>query len=149
MKKSKITILTKYILDFMFYAGILAAVALPFILKWWGNYNNDYAKNYYTLCIVFFISGVFAILIIKELRKIFQSVLADDCFIVENVKSLKKMAKYSFVISALTVIRVILFFTPGAYAIIIVFLIAGLFSEVLSQVFDKAITYKLENDLTI
>nr|WP_302629354.1 DUF2975 domain-containing protein [uncultured Eubacterium sp.] len=34
-------------------------------------------------------------------------------------------------------------------AIMMVFIIAGLFSRVLAQVFDKAVTYKLENDLTI
>ena len=33
--------------------------------------------------------------------------------------------------------------------VILVFIIAGLFSKVLSSVFDKAVTYKLENDLTI
>ena len=33
--------------------------------------------------------------------------------------------------------------------VILVFVIAGLFSKVLARVFDKAVTYKLENDLTI
>ena len=33
--------------------------------------------------------------------------------------------------------------------IIIVFTVAGLFSIVLCQVFEKAVQYKLENDLTI
>ena len=32
---------------------------------------------------------------------------------------------------------------------VLVFLIAGLFSRVLADVFDQAVTYKLENDLTI
>ena len=32
---------------------------------------------------------------------------------------------------------------------ILVFVIAGLFSLVLSRVFDAAVAYKLENDLTI
>ena len=35
------------------------------------------------------------------------------------------------------------------FILLIVFIIAGLFSKVLSSVFDKAVTYKLENDLTI
>ena len=34
-------------------------------------------------------------------------------------------------------------------SVILVFLIAGLFSKVLSKVFERAIAYKLENDLTI
>lgn len=39
--------------------------------------------------------------------------------------------------------------TLATMAIMMVFIIAGLFSRVLAQVFDKAVTYKLENDLTI
>jgi hypothetical protein len=39
--------------------------------------------------------------------------------------------------------------TPAAMVLVAVFTIAGLFSLVLSQVFDQAVTYKLENDLTI
>ena len=43
----------------------------------------------------------------------------------------------------------VLYLTPAVMIIILVFLIAGLFSKVLSQVFDRAVAYKLENDLTI
>ena len=40
-------------------------------------------------------------------------------------------------------------FTPGMLAIVCVFLLAGLFSLVLAQVFDRAVSYKQDNDLTI
>ena len=39
--------------------------------------------------------------------------------------------------------------TVAMLTLIMVFIIAGLFSKVLAFVFDKAIEYKLENDLTI
>ena len=42
-----------------------------------------------------------------------------------------------------------LFVGTAVMVIILVFVIAGLFSLVLSRVFDQAISYKLENDLTI
>ena len=29
---------TKFLLDFMFYAGIIVTVTLPFSIKWIGNY---------------------------------------------------------------------------------------------------------------
>ena len=79
----------------------------------------------------------------------FRSVLLDDCFIPENVASLKKMGTYSFCIAVITSCRLFLYLTPAVLIVILVFIIAGLFSKVLSGVFDKAVTYKLENDLTI
>ena len=79
----------------------------------------------------------------------FKSVINDDCFIKQNVVSLRRMGNYSFMIALVTCLRLLLYLTPAVLVVILVFVIAGLFSKVLSQVFDKAVTYKLENDLTI
>ena len=79
----------------------------------------------------------------------FRSVLNDDCFIRENVICLERMSIYSFFIAVITACRLFLYLTPAVLVVILVFVIAGLFSKVLARVFDKAVTYKLENDLTI
>ena len=118
-------------------------------IKFYGIYNIYFANNYVPLILLFFFSGTFAILIIYELRKIFRTVLNDDCFILENVTSLRRMGTYSLVIALITAGRLFLYITPAVLIVILVFVIAGLFSKVLSQVFDKAVAYKLENDLTI
>ena len=55
----------------------------------------------------------------------------------------------SFLIALVTAGRLLLYLTPAVMIVILVFVIAGLFSKVLSQVFDRAVAYKLENDLTI
>ncbi len=141
--KDKLTLATKLLLDFMFYAGILVTLTLPISIKFYGRYNSYFANNYVPLILLFFFSGTFAILIIYELRKIFRTVLNDDCFILENVTSLRRM------IALITAGRLFLYITPAVLIVILVFVIAGLFSKVLSQVFDKAVAYKLENDLTI
>ena len=54
-----------------------------------------------------------------------------------------------FFIAVITCCRLFLYLTPAVLIVILVFVIAGLFSKVLSQVFEKAVTYKQENDLTI
>jgi len=149
MKKDTLTVYTKYILDFMFFGGCAVTVCVPILFKFYGKYNSWFEKFYIELCILFILSGIFAVLLIGELRKMFQSVLADDCFIRENVSSLRKMGTYSFIIALITACRVTLYLTPAVLVVILVFVIAGLFSKVLAQVFDKAVTYKLENDLTI
>lgn len=147
--KDKLTLTTKLLLDFMFYAGISVTATLPLSIRLYGKYNSYFASNYVPLIFLFFFSGIFAILIIYELRKIFRTVINDDCFIRENVISLKRMGTYSLVIALITAGRLFLYITPAVLIVILVFIIAGLFSKVLSQVFDKAVTYKLENDLTI
>ena len=147
--KDKLTLFTKYLLDFMFYSGIFVILTLPFSIRFYGNYNTYFRDNYYSLLVVFFLSGIFAVLIIYELRKMFRSVLNDDCFIMENVTSLEKMSTYSFFIAVIMACRLFIYITPAVLIIILVFVIAGLFSKVLAQVFDKAVNYKLENDLTI
>lgn len=147
--KDKLTLFTKYLLDFMNYSGMLVIVTLPFSFKLYGNYNTYFANNYYSLLVVFFLAGIFALLIIRELRKMFRTVLNDDCFIRENVKSLEKMSVYSFFIAVIVACQLFIYIAPSVLILILVFVIAGLFSKVLAQVFDKAVTYKLENDLTI
>ncbi|MCM1252457.1 MAG: DUF2975 domain-containing protein [Clostridium sp.] len=147
--KDKITLFTKYMLDFMYYSGMLVIVTLPFSIRFYGKYNSYFRNNYYSLLVVFFLAGIFAVLIIGELRKMFCSVINDDCFIRENVTSLEKMSVYSFFISVIMACRLFIYITPAVFILILVFVIAGLFSKVLAQVFDRAVTYKLENDLTI
>lgn len=149
MMKDRLTIFTKYLLDAMFYAGIAVTVTLPASIRFYGRYNSYFANNWIALVFLFGISGVFALLIILELRRMFRTVLDDDCFIRENVVSLKRMGIYSFCIAAITACRLLLYVTPAVLIVILVFVIAGLFSRVLAGVFDRAVSYKLENDLTI
>ena len=52
-------------------------------------------------------------------------------------------------IALFSLIRTILHITDAMLVIILVFIIAGLFSKTLAFVFDKAVQYKEENDLTI
>lgn len=149
MKKNTIVIITKWIMDFMFFAGILVTVTLPGTVKWLDRYVPEFEKNYAEIVILYFALGILAVLIIGELRKMFRTVAADDCFVFENVVSLQKMGTYSFVIALLSLVRSIVYLTPAMLVVILVFIIAGLFSKVLSFVFDKAVQYKQENDLTI
>lgn len=147
--KDKWTIFTKFLLDTMFYAGIVVIATLPISIRFYGRFNSYFAENYYSLCLLLFLSGIFAVLILQQLRKMFCTVINDDCFIRENVESLNKMSIYSFFIAVITTCRLFLYLTPSVFIVILVFVIAGLFSRVLAKVFDKAVTYKLENDLTI
>ncbi len=140
---------TKGLLDFMFYAGILVTVSVPAIFWWAGKYLDDFRIYYVPQTVLYMLSGVASLLIILELRRMFETVLADDAFVMDNVQSLRRMAWCSFGIAAFSVVRLVYAPTPATVVVILVFFIAGLFSLVLSQVFEKAVRYKQENDLTI
>ena len=148
-KKLDLTKWTKLLLDFMFCSGIVVTVTLPFSLKFISKYLERVAVNYKEAVIIYFVLGIAALVLINELRKIFKTVLAGYCFVEENVRSLRKMGNWSFFIALMSVVRSIVYVTMAMAVVILVFVIAGLFSKVLAMVFEEAVRYKEENDLTI
>ncbi|WP_302669011.1 DUF2975 domain-containing protein [Eubacterium sp. AF15-50] len=148
--KLNITRFTKAVLDIMLVLGILITATLPFLLKTYGKYVEPGIEKYiWQNSVVLGLCGIFSLMIVWELRKMFKTVIADDCFVRNNVTSLKKMSIYSVGIVFFMAVKCLFNITLATMAIMMVFIIAGLFSRVLAQVFDKAVTYKLENDLTI
>lgn len=140
---------TKRLLDLMYYGGILLTVGIPLIFYQVGFYLEVFHRYYTAQCMLYMISGVFCILIVWELRKMFETVLKDRAFVRENGLPLRRMGRYSFLTALMSVIRLPIAFTPSTVFIIAVFFIAGLFCFVLGQVFEQAVSYKEENDLTI
>lgn len=149
MKKETIIKLTKYILDFMFFGGIVVTVTLPFSIKFLEQYIERMQGHCGEIVIIYFVLGIAAVKIIWELRKIFKTVIDKDCFVQENVVSLDKMSKWSFFIVLMSIVRSVVYVTSAMGVVILVFTIAGLFSKVLAFVFEEAVGYKEENDFTI
>jgi len=149
MKKETLIRITKYLLDFMFFGGIVITATLPFSIKFLGEFLPNLREHYGEVVVIYFVLGIAAVVILRELRKIFKTVINKAAFVRENVTSLDKMSKWSLFIVLLSVVRTIVFVTPAMLVVILVFIIAGLFSKVLSFVFEEAIEYKEENDFTI
>ena len=153
MKKETVIIFTKFLLDFMYFAGIAVTVLLSVpglmerVMALFGF--QGFEGRYTEIIIIYFVLGILAVLILGELRKMFRTVLKEDCFVKDNVVSLQRMGTYSFVIAVICLLRTVLYMTIAMLVLVLVFVIAGLFSKVLAFVFDKAVEYKLENDLTI
>lgn len=148
-QKLDLTRCTKLLLDLMYYGGMVVTITLPFSLNFIGRYLERVRRNYGEAVIIYFILGIAAIALIGELRKIFKTVLEQDCFVEANVRSLRKMGNLSFFIVVMSIVRSIVYVTMAMGVVILVFVIAGLFSKVLAMVFEEAVRYKEENDLTI
>ena len=149
MEKETLIKLTKYLLDFMFFAGIVVTALMPIVVKIVSARSKNLHDNYLAGVIIYFVLGVTAVVILGELRRMFKTVINKDCFVRENVTSLDKMFKCSFFIVLMSVVRCIVYLTPAMLVIIVAFTIAGLLSKVLSFVFEEAVGYKEENDFTI
>lgn len=149
MKKETLTQWTKYLLDFMFFSGIMVTATLPLSIRWIGRYVERIQKSYGEIVMIYFVLGIAALVIVQELRQIFRTVLQENCFVQENVASLRKIGNWSFFIALMSVVRSVVYLTIAMLVVILVFLIAGLFSKVLACVFQEAVNYKTENDLTI
>ena len=150
MRQSRLISFTKYFLDFMFFSGILVEVSLPFSLKMLGEYYwKEMAEQYWPMLIIFGLSGICGLIIVYQLRKMMKTVVKRECFVDNNTKSLSTMGKVSFVITLLFIVKCILLPTPASFVIVLTFFIAGVFSHVLSLVFEEAVRFKEENDLTI
>ena len=149
----------KTILDICFFLGVVLEIAVPFglkyavklVMKLWGE-TTEYAQildHYLYAVSSIMLVGASALMILWELRKMMKTVIDDNCFVKDNVISLERMGSYAMAVTALKLIRCAVYFTPAAVIIAGVFFFAGLFSKVLARVFDRAVSYKEENDLTI
>ena len=134
----------------MFFSVILVEVSLPFSLKMLVEYYwKEMAEQYWPMLIIFGLSGICGLIIVYQLRKMMKTVVKRECFVDNNTKSLSTMGKVSFVITVLFIVKCILLPTPASFVIVLTFFIAGVFSHVLSLVFEEAVRFKEENDLTI
>ena len=97
MKKETVIIFTKYLLDFMYFAGIAVTVLLPVpgLVQRVAAFLDfhDFEGRYTEIIMIYFILGILAVLILGELRKMFRTVLKDDCFVKENVVSLQRLGR--------------------------------------------------------
>nr|WP_318682777.1 DUF2975 domain-containing protein [uncultured Acetatifactor sp.] len=148
-RKQLLTRWTKLLLDIMYFGGMAVTASLPLSIRGLWDYFPQLREYYEENVIIYFVLGVAAIVLLGELRKIFRTVLEEDCFVMENVFSLRKMGNWSFFIAGMSVVRSIVYWTVAMAVVVFVFVIAGLFSKVLGMVFEEAVRYKEENDLTI
>jgi len=145
-----LSVAVKLFLDMVFLGGIIIYISLPFTMKWYfALLGNTSSENYYFLLAFLYVTGLFSLDIVHQLRKIFKTLTRMNPFMMDNVKSLKSMAIAAFAISATYIVKLFFYNTILTMIVTMIFIIAGLFSIILSEVFRQAVIFKEENDLTI
>ena len=152
VKNSFVHHLTKILIDIMFYGGILICLSLPFVM---GSAMRTfgYAYDARELRLLFTgilgSSGLCAVYILCQLKRIFKTLLGGDPFVGGNVSALRKCGAASFLISIIFIIRLGFSFTLASSIVVVIFALLGLFSFTLKDVFKQAVAYKEENDWTV
>jgi hypothetical protein len=142
--------IVKFALDLTFIGGIAIFIGLPFILKWY--MNTLYARtseNYVFLMVFMYITGLLCLTIVYDIRRIFKTLNRKNPFKMDNVNSLNRIAGASFLISVSYVVKILFYNSFLTVIIAMVFIVTGLFSIILAEVFRQAVIVKEENDLTI
>lgn len=147
--KKTLHMFTKILMDIMFFSGILVCAAVPFAVNIIGEYSSFIKSISLQITIVLLISGLMALYILWSLRKIFKTIVTSDPFTLDNIRILRRIAVAAFVISVAYLAKCAFWFTLATALIILIFTILGLFCLVLADVFQQAVQYKEENDLTI
>ena len=95
---------TKWLLDAMFYGGMVITLGIPVIFRYVGRYIQSFRVHYIPQCVLYIGSGILALMIVRELRRMFGTVLADDAVVMENADSLKRIGKCSFFLAFISLI---------------------------------------------
>ncbi len=142
--------IVRWLLELILIGGIAILISLPYLIKWyigllyWGT-----SELYWFLLPFLYVTGVFAVVIVFEMKRVFMRLSKRNPFMEENIKSLKHISVSSFIIAAVYVIKIIFFNSFLTIILCMAFVIAGLFMLVLAEVFRQAMLVKEENDLTI
>lgn len=147
--KKSISTLIKIFLQVLIGIGLIVLILLPLLLQKYIQYINP-TLDYYSALVLLYVSGVPAIIIVYEFIKLFSSLKEDNPFVESNIKALRISSICSIVI-AIEYGGGMFLVTNSIFGIIIVgvFIIAWLGLYILSELLQKAIEYKEENDLTI
>lgn len=130
---------------------IVILMTLPWIITYYLQMSyqvvSPYAKT--VLLIMLYPCGVCGLFIENELRKMFASLENENPFVLENVQSLRRMGYLMVIILAFFIFKIVMLNTIMTMICGFACIIIALFCFVLADVFQQAVKYKQDNDLTI
>lgn len=149
--RTNFTKFVKLLLDVFFIATIAFVLILPKIIPILTDlkFINIPTNQNNIFMFILFCSDITICFVLYELRKIFKSIINSDPFNQGNVNSLFRMGAASFLLAIFFVFKILIINTILTYIVILILIVGGCFSFVLSELFREALRVKIENDLTI
>lgn len=150
MKKNILALVTQALL-YVLAAFVLFCMVSIFAFQRAAAYFEEFYGMGQTHLVFYgflLLAGLTALWILFELMLVLQTVGADP-FVERNVRAFVRMGIAALAAGALFFAKCFVFFTPMTAVCAVVMLLSGLFALVLAGVFQKAVAYKRENELTI
>ena len=142
-------LLTKILVDIMFFGGIVSCIVVPFILPWIMSVTGAPPQYQIVYTAVLLGAGLSAVYILYQLKRMFKTLVGGNPFVGQNVTCLRKCAVASAVIALVFIVRLIFWFTIAASVIAIIFSLLSLFCLTIKDLFKQAVAYKEETDWTV
>jgi len=150
LEKNRIRhLITKILVDIMFFGGIATTAAVPFIIPWLLRLTAVSYDHRTAYTFIFIGSGICGTYIMFQLRRMFKTLVGGNPFVAQNVSSLRKCAVASAIIALIFVVRLVMWFTIAASLVVIVFAMLSLFALTIKDLFKQAVIYKEETDWTV
>lgn len=140
---------TKLLVDIIFIGEIIAIIIMPVAVPWLNRYYPGLKGMDIPVLTIYMLIGIICGFATFELKKVLRTVVEGNCFVQGNVTSLKKISIGFFLLAVMLVIRGILYLTIAILVETFLFILAWIFCLVVARVFEEAVRYKEENDLTI
>jgi len=152
LKESAASKILRIILYIVFVEGIALTVTMPFMIDTYMRilYDAYELREGYKIFITVFLMlvGILGLFIVLELIIMLRTMLKNP-FVKRNVKSLNIIGITAFITAILFFVKCFLYVTFLTLIFGICLVIFGLFAFTLANLFNKAVEYKEENDLTI
>jgi len=142
-------------LEIVTWILIAATLVMEIALKWVVDLMMELNPNnpehlrmlyYVTLSV----SGVFAFLILWQIRGILHNANHDTIFSMNSVRRMRTAGIEALMMSAFYIVMLFVGMTKFAVGLVaLIFLFFGLIALIFSEFFVEAVNYKKENDMTI
>lgn len=148
--KKSISNYIKIVLQMIFVFGIMVIAFLPIIVEYYIQILRlDLLEFYFPCLVLLYASGIPMLVIVRQFICLFNTLSLNTPFIKENATHLKIASICSAIIALEYAIGIYVFQSIFTLIIVGIFLIAWIGLYILSELFQQAVEFKEENDLTI
>lgn len=147
--KTKTHYIAKLFIDTLFLLCIAGVVTIPFWMKEYQGWLRYDDTVFYPMMALIGLSGILSVFILFTLDRMYKTLTSGDPFVIANVNAFKRIAVTCGIIAALYITKCFLVFSLATVVVVLVFIIGCVFCLTLKDLFERAVEYKEENDLTI
>ncbi len=151
--KRSLSFIMEVILVGIMAVNIAVLIFLPYITDYYlemlYNANIVYHNAKLILLLILYPCGILSFLVEFNLKKMFNTLVKKDPFVQSNVKSLKVMGSSMVCVTVFLVAKILLMNSIMTMMGSLASALLAVFCFVLADVFQQAVYYKEDNELTI